>query len=161
MRTLLDGITKRWSLDSVVYDGRLVVRLADWTAIVPPPPTLTTNGYEVRGKQDVVRPRKPRLFEVIFERVIAYQAIEEPCIWDPDFLLEEGQERGEIVQVLARSRFLGSVHHHPFFEGPRKAYQIYTEDMIVEVIALCAPEVRMVEDELSSPAAPEDEARQL
>lgn len=142
MQTPLSG-NQYWFLHGLVYqaDGlRLILREGLPTESTEPPPDCLNEILEGLVAIDVMR--ESREFEVRFERLVAWQVVNESfCSLDPYELPDELSP----IRILSRSRYLDAVDEaHGWYAdvvGPATHYQVCRCDEVIDVVAFRPPTI--------------------
>ena len=149
MHSLLDN--KNWFLHGLEYQGTLRVvvveaRTGERKEEDYQDETNETLRKILQGSVPIEVHQDSMYARVVFERVVAWQAIDESYTsWD-DY---EIRDDNSSLQVLSRSRYLEHINkHHGWYKdvvGLAQHYRVLTYDEIIDVVAIEPPTVEEIE----------------
>ena len=139
MRPLLDAHS--WLLESLSYAQELRVTIVELFRN-DESESVTLGDHTIQGLYAVAPTPQSRKLTVRFSQIVAWQVVDESYT-----ALDESEQRDDarFLHTLTRSAYLTYVRaNHGWFTeaaGPAKHYRLWTEDEVVDVVALTAPVV--------------------
>lgn len=147
MKTILDD-GQMWFLAFLGYrDRRLLMVVAEGIRSSEPE-SVEIPGIGIRETYALGVTDGSRRVEIRFEGLVAWQCVNESWTLLDDY---EQRDDGGKLQVLARSRYLDYVNaSHGWYVdvvGPAQHYRVWTENEMVDVVALEPPSLRIQPDQ--------------
>lgn len=142
MKTELDS-GRSWYLERLWYADELQLVVVE-AFRSPEAESIQIGSRTVDGLHAIEIAGRSRRFTICFARLVAWQLVNESFTAFDNY--EERDSTG-FVQILTKSRYLDYVNaNHGWYAdviGPAKHYRVWTEDEVLDVVALDAPSITL------------------
>ena len=126
---------------SISFDGDLFIKVIEGKK-ASKPEKLLINGTDLGEAYKVESDIASQVFSITFSGPVAWQVVDES--YTSEDCSEEVEAEG-LLCILSKSKYLDYVNgSHGFYKdiiGPGKHYRIWTEDQVIEVIAVEEPKI--------------------